>query len=150
MIHLLLSSSLAIPVWFSLSIIISLSLSGRSVLDLPTSGTHPLPCHYVVISDNERVSANSLSYAYLRSDGREASLARNLTANSTSESLAAPSGSQHIGRQSLIIDLSVIFARREVYTLLIPSQRTQLCVRESQRLLTLDRRCRHLTRWVAP
>ena len=75
---------------FSFSLIVPCLRLG--VLDLPTWGTHPLPCHYVVISDNERVSANSLSYAYLRSDtgmGREASLARNLTANSTSESLVA-------------------------------------------------------------
>lgn len=90
--------------WFSLSHFMSLSISfpplslsralvsALRALDLSTSGTHPLPCHYVVISDNERVSANSLSYAYLRSKaatGREASLARNLAANITSESLAA-------------------------------------------------------------
>lgn len=73
------------------------------VLDLPTSGTHPLPCHYVVISDNERVSTNSLfslplplSIVHLppfRREQGKASLPRNLTANSTSESLTALSRS---------------------------------------------------------
>lgn len=93
------SSSLAgcypilLLLFLSISLSPSLSRSGLRALDLPTSGTHPVPCHYVVISDNERVSANSLLYAYLRSKaatGREASFAGNLAANITSELLAAP------------------------------------------------------------
>lgn len=39
----------------------------RLASDLPTSGTHLPPCHYVVISDNERVStANPRLHACLR------------------------------------------------------------------------------------
>lgn len=44
---------------FSFFYILSLSPYLLVVGDSPTSGTHPLPCHYVVISDNERVSASS-------------------------------------------------------------------------------------------
>lgn len=42
------------------------SLPARTLAsDLPTSGTHLPPCHYVVISDNERVSATKPKLARL-------------------------------------------------------------------------------------
>lgn len=69
------------PVWFLFPFHRpARTLGPYLVSDLPTSGTHLLPCHYVVISDNERVSTNPRTLTSNK-NGRESSFARNPTAN---------------------------------------------------------------------
>lgn len=55
------------PLFPSLPAVLLAPLARTLASDLPTSGTHLPPCHYVVISDNERVSAtNPRLHACLR------------------------------------------------------------------------------------
>lgn len=118
---------LSLFLFLSISRSPSLSRSGLRALDLPTSGTHPVPCHYVVISDNERVSANSLLFAYLRSKaatGREASFVGNLAPNITSELLAAPTDRLFrfkVARKQIVIqadrDVRIEISIRQIYHL---------------------------------